>query len=126
MTKAIEERGARDIAKRALETTGQVFRYVVIAHGYARRNPAAEIRPKDILKQSRKVNHARIDSKELSDLLKKVEVYSGKPTTRLAIKLTKPRGFYLVRSVVCFVLAFLLYLRFLLVGSALTSPYTCV
>jgi hypothetical protein len=125
MTKAIEERGARDIAKRALETTGQVFRYVVIAHGYARRNPAAEIRPKDILKQSRKVNHARIDSKELSDLLKKVEVYSGN-VGPVAIKLIKPRGFYLVRSVVCFVLAFLLYLRFLLVGSALTSPYTCV
>jgi hypothetical protein len=125
MTKAIEERGARDIAKRALETTGQVFRYVVIAHGYARRNPAAEIRPKDILKQSRKVNHARIDSKELSDLLKKVEVYSGN-VGPVAIKLVKPRGFYLVRSVVCFVLAFLLDLRFLLVGSALTSPYTCV
>jgi hypothetical protein len=36
MTKAIEERGARDIAKRALETTGQVFRYA-ITHGYAKR-----------------------------------------------------------------------------------------
>ena len=33
MTKAIEQRGARDIAKRALETTGQVFRFA-IAHGY--------------------------------------------------------------------------------------------
>jgi hypothetical protein len=42
MTKAIEQRGARDIAKRALETAGQVFRYA-IAHGYARRNPATEI-----------------------------------------------------------------------------------
>jgi hypothetical protein len=39
MVKAIEERGARDIAKRALETTGQVFRYA-IAHGFCRRNPA--------------------------------------------------------------------------------------
>jgi hypothetical protein len=61
----------------------------------------------------------------LSDLLKKVEVYSGN-VGPVAIKLVKPRGFYLVRSVVCFVLAFLLDLRFLLVGSALTSPYTCV
>lgn len=49
MTKAIEKRGARDIAKRALETVGQVFRYA-IAHGYAQRNPASEIRPSDILK----------------------------------------------------------------------------
>ncbi len=86
MTKAIEERGARDIAKRALETTGQIFRYA-IAHGYARRNPAVEIRPSDILRPTRKINYARIDSKELSDLLKSIEVYQGKHITRLAMKL---------------------------------------
>ena len=45
MTKAIEQRGAHDIAKRALETTGQVFRYA-IAHGFAKRNPAVEIKPR--------------------------------------------------------------------------------
>lgn len=33
MVKAIEERGAADLAKRALENTGQIFRYA-IAHGY--------------------------------------------------------------------------------------------
>jgi integrase len=86
MTKAIEQRGARDIAKRALETAGQIFRYA-IAHGYARRYPAAEIRPSDILRPTRKVNYARIDSKELSHLLKSIEVYQGKHITRLAIKL---------------------------------------
>jgi len=51
MVRLIEARGARDIAKRALETTGQIFRYG-IAHGYAKRNPATEIRPRDILKGS--------------------------------------------------------------------------
>jgi integrase len=86
MTKAIEQRGAHDIAKRALETTGQVFRYA-IAHGYAKRNPAVEIRPSDILKSVRKTNYARIDAKELPDLLKKIEVYHGTHVTRLAIKL---------------------------------------
>jgi hypothetical protein len=64
MVEAIEHRGARDIAKRALETTGQIFRYG-IAHGYAKRNPASEIRPADILKTTRKTNYARIDAKEL-------------------------------------------------------------
>ena len=58
MAKAIQARGARDIAKRALETSGQVFRYG-LAHGYARRHPASEIRPSDILQSARKVNHAR-------------------------------------------------------------------
>jgi integrase len=86
MVKAIEDRGARDIAKRALETTGQVFRYA-IAHGYARRNPASEIRPSDILKTARKVNYPRVDARELPELLKAIEVYQGTPVTRLAMKL---------------------------------------
>jgi integrase len=86
MTKAIEQRGARDIAKRALETAGQVFRYG-IAHGYSKRNPATEIRPSDILKSTPKTNYARIDAKELPLLLKRIEVYQGKQITRLAMKL---------------------------------------
>jgi integrase len=86
MTKAIEQRGARDIAKRALETTGQVFRYA-IAHGYAKRNPASEIRPRDILQATRKVNYARIEAKELPGLLRSIEVYPGTHVTRLALKL---------------------------------------
>jgi len=86
MTKAIEQRGARDIAKRALETTGQVFRFA-IAHGYARRNPASEIRPSDILRSTRKVNYARVDAKELPNLLRAIEVYQGTHVTRLALKL---------------------------------------
>jgi integrase len=86
MTKAIEQRGARDIAKRALETTGQIFRYA-IAHGYARRNPASEIRPRDILKSTRKTKYARVDAKELPALLRAIEVYPGTHITRLAIKL---------------------------------------
>jgi integrase len=86
MTKAIEERGARDIAKRALETTGQVFRFA-IAHGYATRNPASEIRPSDILKSARKANYARVDARELPELLRAIEVYQGTHVTRLALKL---------------------------------------
>jgi integrase len=86
MTKAIQDRGARDIAKRALETTGQVFRYA-IAHGYATRNPASDIRPGDILKSGRKLNYARVDARELPDLLRAIEVYQGTHVTRLAIKL---------------------------------------
>jgi integrase len=86
MTKAIEQRGARDIAKRALETAGQVFCYA-IAHGHARRNPATEIRPRDILKSVRKTNYARVDAKELPALLRAIEVYQGTHRTRLAIKL---------------------------------------
>ena len=86
LAKGIESRGASDMAKRILQIVGMVFRYAV-AHGYSKRNPAAEIRPSDILKPTRKTNMARVDAKELPTLLRAIEVYEGGQLTRLAIKL---------------------------------------
>lgn len=86
MVKGISKRGAIDLAKRALQTTGQVFRYA-IAHGKAKRNPAVDIRPSDILPSRKKVNYARVDAKELPALLRQIEAYQGTPTTRMALKL---------------------------------------
>lgn len=86
LAKDIEARGASDMAKRILQIIGMVLRYAV-AHGYSKRNPAAEIRPSDILKPTRKTNMARIDEKELPVLLRAIEVYEGRPLTRLAMKM---------------------------------------
>jgi len=86
MVKAIAARGALDIAKRALQTSGQVFRYA-IAHGKASRNPATDIKPSDVLEARKKQNYARIDGKELPDLLRRIEGYQGAAVTRLAMKL---------------------------------------
>jgi integrase len=86
MVKSIEGRGVGDLAKRALETTGQIFRFG-IAHGYTKRNPAAEIKPSDILRPTKKTNLARVDVKELPALLRSIEVYQGTHVTRLAMKL---------------------------------------
>ena len=88
MVKKIEARGALDIAKRSLQTTGQVFRYA-IAHGLggATRNPATDIKPLDVLTPRRKQNYARLDPKEFPALLRKIEAYNGSPITRLAMKL---------------------------------------
>lgn len=86
MAKAVAARGALDIAKRCLQMCSQVFRYA-IAHGQATRNPATDIKPSDILPSRAKVNYARIDTRELPDLLRKIEAYQGTPTTRLAMKL---------------------------------------
>jgi len=86
LAKGIEARGASDMAKRILQIVGMVFRYAV-AHGYSQRNPAAEIRPSDILKPTRRTNMARIDARELPALLRSIEVYEGRQLTRLAIKL---------------------------------------
>lgn len=86
MMKAIEKRGALDIAKRSLQTCSQIFRFA-IAHGLAKRNPAVEIRPSDVLASRKKENYARLDGKELPELLRKIEVYNGSTVTRVAIKL---------------------------------------
>ena len=86
MAKTIEKRGALDIAKRALQTAGQVFRYAV-AHGLASRNPVADFRPGDVLTSRKKTNYARLDGKELPELLRHIEGYQGSSVTRLALKL---------------------------------------
>jgi hypothetical protein len=59
----------------------------VIAHGHAKRNPATDIRPRDILRASLKSNYARIDAKELPNLLRQMEIYQGTHVTRFAMKL---------------------------------------
>ena len=86
MIRKIEARGALDIAKRVLTMCGQIFRYAV-AHDLAERNPAADIKPSDVLKPTKKTNYARLDQKELPGLLRKIDTYDGQPLTKLALQL---------------------------------------
>lgn len=86
MVRKVESRGALDIAKRVLTMCGQVMRYAV-AHGLCERNPAADIRPSDVLKSATKTNYARLSEKELPELLRKIDEYDGQPLTRLALQL---------------------------------------
>ena len=84
--KEIGARGATDIAKRAKETIGQIFRYA-IANGYAERNPAKDFSISDVVKLKPVKNMARVDESELPDLLRAIEAYNGKAITRIATKL---------------------------------------
>ena len=86
MAKRIESRGALDIAKRALQTCGQIMRFAV-AHGVIERNPCADVKPSDALRPRRKENYARLDAKEVPELLRKIEAYQGSAYTRLGMKL---------------------------------------
>lgn len=81
----INER-APDLAKRALQTCGQVFRFAV-GRGYAKTNPVSELRPNEILTPVQKTNMARIEPEEFPALLRAIEIYRGRPVTRLAMKL---------------------------------------
>ena len=82
----IERRGALDIAKRVLQTCGQIMRYAV-AHDFAKHNPVAGVKPSDILKPHKRRNFPRVDAKELPGLLHAIDNYVGAEHTRLALQL---------------------------------------
>lgn len=86
LVKAIEARGALDMAKRQLQKCNQIMRYAV-AHDLAERNPVADIQPSDILPARKKRNYSRIDAKELPQLLRDMDAYVGGEHTRLALQL---------------------------------------
>ena len=86
VAKKIEARGALDLARRAWQTCGQVFEYA-LANGLIDRNPAKDVKPGVVLKPRTKEHFARIDAKELPELLRKMEAYPGGVYTRLALKL---------------------------------------
>jgi integrase len=84
MATEIESRGAEELARKALRTTGQIFRFA-IARGYARRNPAADFRPGDVLKEQAVTNHPRVDSRDLPKLLLDMDEYTGTEIARYAM-----------------------------------------
>ncbi len=82
--RSIEKRGAIDIAHRATQTCGQIFRYG-IAIGRAERNPAADL--KGALKTRTKRNYSHLKASELPEFLSKLEAYEGFIETKLALRL---------------------------------------
>jgi hypothetical protein len=88
----IEARGALDISKRVWQTCGQVFEYACTLEGpdgkpLLTRNPAKDVRPGAALKPRKQSNYARIELKDLPELLRKIRAYQGGPYTRLAMEL---------------------------------------
>lgn len=86
--KRIAERGALDIAKRAHQTIGQVFRFAITENRASKvtRNPAADFKPCDIIQGRQKKNYARVELKELPQLLRALDASNSQPLTRLAVK----------------------------------------
>jgi integrase len=82
----IERRDARDVAKRVHETTSQIYRFA-ITRDIASRNPAADFKPRDILAEAMTENRARVEVRDLPELLTKMEDYNGSAITRFAMQL---------------------------------------
>jgi len=82
--RAIENRGALDIAGRIKQTCGQIFRYAV-ATGRADRDISADL--KGALKVRKKTHYNSLPEAELPEFLKKLESYDGDIQTKLGLKL---------------------------------------
>ena len=81
----IEARGAFDIAHRAQQTCGQIFRYAV-AIGRAKVDPSPSLR--GALRAAERVrHHAALSAVELPEFLAKLENYDGARQTTLALRL---------------------------------------
>jgi integrase len=84
--KKIEQRGAFEIARRAIGSVGQVMRYGA-GHGYCERDVTQDFKSSDVLKASAKGHHARVDDAELPGVVAALYRHPGL-ITRMACKLT--------------------------------------
>ena len=79
----IEKRGAIDIAHRALQTCGQIFRYG-IATGKTQSDISKDL--KGSLTTRKKTNYSKLEESQLPEFLNKLEKYDGDLRTKLALK----------------------------------------
>jgi integrase len=82
----VEARGAVDMAHRAKETAGQIFRFAV-ATGRCERDPSADL--KGALKSRKKKHHAAItDPTQVGKLLVAIDAFQGTPAVKAALQLS--------------------------------------
>ncbi len=84
VVRAVEKRGALDVASRVLQRASSVFRYA-IQTSRAERNPATDLR--GALKTRKVAHRLALSRDELPEFLSKLETYDGHLLTRLALKL---------------------------------------
>lgn len=87
MTKAINDEGKHETARRTFSTVGRIFRYAV-AHDLVDRNPASDVKLADFLPSAETRHFACLkDPKAIGGLMRAIDEYEGSPITRLALKL---------------------------------------
>ena len=82
--RAIEKRGALEIASRVLQRCGSVFRYG-IATSRCNGNPATELR--GALKKPKRTHYTTIEKGGFPQLLRDIDGYQGSPLTTYALQL---------------------------------------
>lgn len=79
----VEKRGALDVATRIQQRCRAVFTYAA-QHGLIKSNPAQDL--KGIIKKPRVEHRAFVDEKDLPELLRKIDSYSGSVMTRYGLE----------------------------------------
>jgi integrase len=84
MIRVVEDKGALETARRAMQMCGQIFMYA-IATGRVQRNPIPDLR--GALKAPVVKHRSYLMENELPGYLEKLEAYVGDPQTKLALRL---------------------------------------
>ncbi|MBN8544268.1 MAG: tyrosine-type recombinase/integrase [Alphaproteobacteria bacterium] len=84
MARKVEDRGAYELAHRAVQICGKIFQYAIVTER-ADRNPATDLR--GFLKVPQTEHHAHLEEKDLPEFLKTLEAYQGSDQTKRALKL---------------------------------------
>ncbi len=83
----IEKRGALDVARRAHNIMGRIFRYAV-GRGLATRDPSRDIELRDILPPAGVKHHASVTTPDaVGGLLRAIDGFTGATPTRCALRL---------------------------------------
>ncbi|MFO1220317.1 MAG: tyrosine-type recombinase/integrase [Burkholderiaceae bacterium] len=84
--KAIEARGAGEVADRVLKRIRAVFRHAM-THERIETNPLSDMKPGEVLKPRQTAHRLALTEKDLPGFLAKLDAYEGDPTTRHALRL---------------------------------------
>jgi len=72
--KAVEARGANEMARRTIREVGQIFKHA-IRTGLATHNPATDLT--EAIKPHRTIHHSRVTAQQLPKLMQDIEAYDG-------------------------------------------------
>lgn len=85
VVKAIEARGAGDVAGRVLQRIRAVYRWALV-HERIESNPMVDLKPSELLKPRQVQHRAALSDADLPGFLQKLGAYDGEPTTKQALR----------------------------------------
>ncbi len=86
VAKAIEVRGAGEMAARVLQRMRSVFRHAVVTERIET-NPMLDVKPEEVLRPRQTEHRAALPERDVPEFLSRLDAYNGDPTTKFALQL---------------------------------------